>query len=165
MLDHRSLLKDAHDALCTALIIAMPSPMPPVALITMLTVVIHDDPRHPVEPIKRDLPVPHSSQHHTPLLPLIVHDLSPIHISRPFAGIEARSAAEVEQAEEPLQCTPDAAAASIYFPYFLYVERRRPRAPPASGSSPDPLVRPLLGLPLTGDMSRMRMTPSRPIRV
>ena len=84
--------------------------------------------------------------HHTRHRSLIIRRHFPIDISLSLAGIEDRSAAGVEQAEEQLQCTSTAAAASLYFPYFLYADPRRPQAPPASGELPDPLATPPLGL-------------------
>ena len=51
MLDHRSLLKDDHDTRPDSLNTAVPPPMPSMALIAMLTIVIHDAPPHPVETI------------------------------------------------------------------------------------------------------------------
>ena len=50
-----------------------------------------------------------------------------------------------------MQCTVRAAAASLYFPYVLYVHLHRLRAPPASGELPDPLGSPQLGFPLADD--------------
>ena len=90
--------------------------------------------------------MPHSSPHLTHHLPLIELRHFPFDIRPSIAGIEARSAAGVEHAEELLQCTVRAAAASLYLPYFLYADPRRPQAPPASGELPDPLVTPPLRL-------------------
>ena len=77
--------------------------------------------------------MPHFSHHLTHHLSLIELRHFPIDISLSLAGIEDRSAAGVEQAEEPLQCTSDAAAASLYFLSFLYVERRPPRPRQTTG--------------------------------
>ena len=51
MLDHRSLLKDAHDDPCACLNPAMPSPTLLIARSTMTTIVICELTQHPVEAI------------------------------------------------------------------------------------------------------------------
>ena len=51
VLDHRTLFRELRDAPCTALNTAMPSPMPPVALIAMPTIVTDELTRHLVEAI------------------------------------------------------------------------------------------------------------------
>ena len=76
---------------------------------------------------------------------MIIRSHFPIHIVHPLTGIWSRSPPESSKEEVQLQCTSDAAAASIYFLYFVYVHLRHPRAPPATGSFPDPLPLPPLG--------------------
>ena len=95
--------------------------------------------------------MPDFSHHFTPHLSLIVHDHFPVHIVPTLAGIWSPIAAGVEQAELELQSTSGDATATRCFPYLVYVHLHRPRAPPAPGSSSDPLPEPPLGLDLAGD--------------
>ena len=74
-----------------------------------------------------------SAHHHSHLSPLIEHSLFSIHIRLSLAGNWSRSPPEPSKEEVQLQCTSGDATPTIYFLYLVYVERRRPRAPPASG--------------------------------
>ena len=65
--------------------------------------------------------------------------------------------------EVELQCTSGDATATHYFLYLVYIDLRRLRAPPATGTTPDPLPSPPVRVSSPAALSKTEMSQSRPI--